>query len=446
MPPDEPLRHVAEASPLGMAYQIIASPDGSQRRFSFVGQGCEALNGVSAEAAMADPSALYDLILPEHRKAFLRAEAEALAERRPFDIEVAMRLPDGQVRWRRIASAPRVMGDGSTVWDGLQIDVTERRRIAEELEEQRRRLEMAVEATGLGFWEWDSRTGVITWSERNRELFGVGPTTKITAARYMELVHPEDRERVREAYRAARSQPGGSDFSVEYRAVAEDGQVRRILAHGRVVVDAAGPNLVVGTSLDVTALRAAEEHRDLMMGELAHRSKNGIAVVMSIVKQSARGVDTVADFEALLTARLKSMADSQDLVTEAGGRPVPLAEVVRRALAPFGLGRFDLDLAPGEVMVGGDIAVGVGLLLHEMATNAVKHGALSGAEGRVAVAAPEPGALTWRETGGPVVRPPSRPGFGTRLLEQALRNRGGRVEFAFEPEGFQARTTFPTAD
>ncbi|MEO8113077.1 MAG: HWE histidine kinase domain-containing protein [Phenylobacterium sp.] len=319
----------AVAGVLGMAFQVVFSADGSQRHFTFVGQPCEALNGVTAEAAMADPFVLYDLILPEHREAFMRAEAEALAKLQAFDMEVPMRLPGGEVRWRRICSAPRLMADGSTVWDGLEIDVTERRVIAEQLAEQR---------------------------------------------------------------------------------------------------------------------RAAEENRDLMLGELAHRAKNGIAVVMSIVKQSARTVSTVAEFEAVLTARLQAMADSQDLVTDAGGKPVLLAEVVRRGLAPFGLPRFDLDPALGGVMVGGDIAVGMALLLHEMGTNAVKYGSLSNGRGRVAVALPEAGVLTWRETAGPPVTQPDRQGFGTRLLEAALRNRGGKVEFAFEPDGFQARTKFPTAE
>jgi len=154
------------------------------RRFTFVGQRCLALNGVTAEAAMADPNLLYDMILPEHRPAFLAAEAQALAELRPFDIEVAMRRADGEVRWHRIASMPQAMPDGSTVWEGLQIDVTERRRIAAELAEHRRRMELAVEATGLGFWEWDLRTRTLVWSERNKALFGLPAGDAIDIDRY----------------------------------------------------------------------------------------------------------------------------------------------------------------------------------------------------------------------------------------------------------------------
>jgi two-component sensor histidine kinase len=94
------------------------------------------------------------------------------------------------------------------------------------------------------------------------------------------------------------------------------------------------------------------------------------------------------------------------------------------------------------------MAIGMGLLLHEMATNAVKYGALGAGGGRVAVtldAAPEGRrALVWRESGGPPVSAPAKPGFGTRLLQMVLRPQGGEVEFAFEPEGFRARVEFPT--
>src|SRR6185312_11477887 len=144
--------------------------------------------------------------------------------------------------------------------------------------------------------------------------------------------------------------------------------------------------------------------------------KNGIAILMAIVSQTARGQDTVEGFLELIMARLQAMADSQDLVTEAGGRPVPLGDVLAKALTPFGGGRVDLDPAMGEVTLRGDMAIGMGLLVHEMATNAVKYGALSASGGRIEVGldkAPEGrAAFAWRESGGPPVSSPQKPGFG----------------------------------
>jgi PAS domain S-box-containing protein len=441
------VRSAADASALGMAFVLETRPDGG-RRFIFVGPRCLGVNGVTGEAAMADASILFNMILPEHRAAFDAAEAEALATIQPFDVEVAMRRPDGQVRWHRIASLPRPQPDGAVLWDGLQIDVSDRREMAAELLEQRRRLEVAVEATGLGFWEWDIEAGQVIWSERNKNLFGLEPGAVVSIPRYLELVHPEDVESVRAAFASARAQPNGGDYSLEHRVVTPGGETRWILAHARVATNPAGEaKLVVGTSLDITERKAAEERRSLLMGELAHRAKNGIAVIMAIVNQTARGQETVEGFEELLMARLQAMANSQDLVTASGGQAVSLADVISIAVAPFGRGRFDLDAALAEVTVRGDMAAGMGLLLHEMATNAVKYGALSNRSGRVEIAradAPEGRAVfAWKETAGPQVAPSNASGFGTRLLNQVLRNQGGEVRFSFEPQGFQACVEFP---
>lgn len=442
-------RAVAEAIGLGMAFQIAVPADRSTRRFTYVSPSCLALNGVSPESAMADGRVLYDMILPEYAERFVAAEEAAHAAVAPFAMEIAMRRPDGEVRWHRIASSPRVLADGSTLWDGLQTDITERRRIAEELEEQRRRVEAAVEATDLGLWEVDLRSETLTWSDRNRKLFGVAPDAAVNTQLYMELVHEDDRPALRDAYLAARDLSKGGDFAAEYRIVTSAGEICWVLSRGRVIRDDQGPRLVVGTSLDITERRAAEESRSLLMGELAHRAKNGIAVVMSIISQTARGMASVKDFEELLMARMQAMAASQDLVTATGGRPVEVADVMAQALAPFDLKRFRIDGDLEGVRIGGQLAAGTGLLLHEMATNATKYGALSNGKGKVTLTraqAPDGRVgFVWKEAGGPDVVPSNRRGFGTRLLQQVLRNQGGAVNFDFEPDGFRAHVECPAA-
>jgi two-component sensor histidine kinase len=263
-------------------------------------------------------------------------------------------------------------------------------------------------------------------------------------------VHPEDRDGVRAAFLAARDRPDGGDYSIEHRIIKRGGEQRWILAHGRVANDAAGEaRLVVGTSLDITERKAAEERSTLLMGELAHRAKNGIAVVMAIVSQTARGQETVAGFQELILSRLQAMARSQDLVTASSGGPVSLGAVIDQALSPFGPGRVHVDPAIADVVILGEMAVGMGLLLHEMATNAVKYGALSDSRGRVSILRETTvdgrAAFAWHESGGPPVTLNKTQGFGTRLLQQVLRQLGGEVKFEFKPGGFWARAEFPTA-
>ena len=443
-------RDLAEALSLGMPFQIRVPRDGQGREFTFLGANCHAITGVEPADALADARVLFDQIAPEHRAAFLAAEEAAFADRRAFEMDVRMRGPSGETRWRRIVSAPTVQADGSSLWDGLLTDITEARAAADELAEQRRRLELAVGATGLGLWDWDVRTGALSWSDRNRELLGIGPHEPISVERYMSLVHPDDREVVRETYRRAAERPDGGDFTFEYRTTHRpDGKTRWLQARGRVTKDADGAVLAVGTNLDISARKASEERRSLLMGELAHRAKNGIAVMMAIVAQTARGASSVQDFQGVLMARLQAMADSQDLVTATGGQPVQLADLVATTLTPFDASRFDVDSSLGEVTVPGELAIALGLLLHELSTNAVKYGALSNAAGRVVIErASDPSGqtiLTWAERDGPKVKVGSRRGFGSRLLEISLRNQGGRVEPRFEAAGFQAAIHFPPA-
>jgi len=440
--------NVATALGLGMAFQLHVPLGGAGRRFTYVSENCFELNGVTAEQVLADPATLYGMILPEAREAYERAEARAIEGEGRFEIEVRM-LVRGEVRWRRVNAARRVLADNSSLWDGLVCDITEAKRAAEENDKQRWRLSVAVEATGLGFWQWNPRTNEIAWSTRNKALFGLPPEAPVTTEHYLAMIHPDDLERCREVYRKVRDRPGGGDFALDYRAVMPNGQLRWIRTHGRILTDAGGPMLVVGTTLDNTERREAEERRNLVMSELAHRAKNGLQVMMAIIRETARSAADVKCFEHVLMARLQALADAQDLVTAAGGGPVPLTELAARALTPFGLTRFDMELETAAPTVHGDVAGGLALLLHEMATNAVKYGALSRPEGRIMLRAEEAGpgmaALHWSESGGPLVEASNRRGFGTKLLQAALRQHGGKVEPAFLPEGFSARMEFRIA-
>jgi PAS domain S-box-containing protein len=135
------LRALTDNLPSGMVYQIATGRNGSERRFLYVSQSHEKLTGVSAEDVLADPSIPYRLILPEHRPAMVEAEARAIRERTPFDVQVRFRRADGEVRWSRIISAPREQPDGSLIWDGVQIDVTDQKSAEALLRELNERLE-----------------------------------------------------------------------------------------------------------------------------------------------------------------------------------------------------------------------------------------------------------------------------------------------------------------
>src|SRR5262249_5554737 len=154
---------------------LAASPDGRERRFTYGSEDCFELIGLRAEEMLAGPTRFFDLVAPEHRELTTRATTEASVNRAARAGGLAVRRPDGELRWVRAASAPRPGADGWWVWDGLQVDITERKRAELELAAHRQRLDMAVEATGLGFFDYDIREDRSIWSDRTRALYGLPP-------------------------------------------------------------------------------------------------------------------------------------------------------------------------------------------------------------------------------------------------------------------------------
>jgi PAS domain S-box-containing protein len=138
------LRALTDNLPGGMVYQVSTGLDGSERRFLFVSQSCEKLTGHTAEAIMADAMVAYGMIDSEHAATLAEAEETALAEKRPFDVQCRFRRADGVARWARIISAPRAAPDGTTVWDGIMIDVTDQKRAEEMLRDLNETLEHRV--------------------------------------------------------------------------------------------------------------------------------------------------------------------------------------------------------------------------------------------------------------------------------------------------------------
>ncbi len=140
------LRALTDNLPLGIIFQIATGRDGSERRFLYVSENHERLTGILAAAVRADPSLPYRLILPEHHETMVEAEAAAVRDKRPFDLEVRFRRADGEIRWARIISAPREQPDGSMIWDGIQLDITDRKQAEIRLRDLNETLEERVAA------------------------------------------------------------------------------------------------------------------------------------------------------------------------------------------------------------------------------------------------------------------------------------------------------------
>jgi PAS domain S-box-containing protein len=206
---------------------------------------------------------------------------------------------------------------------------------------------------------------------------------------------------------------------------------------------------------DRTERRRAEERRELLVHELNHRVKNTLAVVQSLAAQTARGAPDLPSFGAAFQARLIALARAHDLLTREDWVGAPLHAVARAALEPLAIDetRVDLSGCASDVVLPPGAALALAMAVHELATNALKHGALSAPDGRVSVAcrgAADPGGgapvVEWVERGGPpVAGPPAKRGFGLRLLGRGLMAQAGvGADLRFEPEGVRCTLRLPS--
>ncbi len=332
-----------------------------------------------------------------------------------------------------------------------------RRRAGIELEQDRlalrqirEQLEFALNAARLGSWEFDIATQMFSSAAHSRANFGLGPDDPFERLEdVVARVHPDDRERRRTAI--DRAIATGEDLDVEYRIVKPDGEIGWILARGRAAFEDGKAVRLAGISLDITERRNAEERQRLLLDELNHRVKNTLASVQSIALQTRRSVSSPSAFSETFIERIHALARAHDLLTESAWQGASLADVIRRTLALQVDGDAAARVASGgpPIRLGPNAAVTLNMAFHELATNALKYGALSETTGRVDIAwrvDPEAGdlILDWRESGGPPVGLPTLRGFGSRLIEQAMtRELGGEARLSFLPSGLWCHMRLP---
>jgi two-component system CheB/CheR fusion protein len=206
------------------------------------------------------------------------------------------------------------------------------------------------------------------------------------------------------------------------------------------------------TFVDVTTMAEAEVHQRTLVEELNHRVRNMLTVVSAIATQTLRGTRSREAFAEAFTGRLRAMGASFSLVSRENWKEVSLGEIVSTQLAPFEIeGKDRLQMRGPSILLKPTAALSFGLVAHELATNAVKHGAFSNEEGRLSVTwrierdhAPSL-VLEWKEEGGPSLKKSSaRKGFGTELIERELRSSlGATSRLDYAPDGFMAMISIP---
>lgn len=302
------------------------------------------------------------------------------------------------------------------------------------------RLNLALDTANLGAYEWDRASNEVLLSERLRKMIEA-PSDRVSPEVLRRVLHPDDHDSTLSSIYVALDATGR--YEHEDRFVRpSDGSVRWVSSTGVLIRDRPDdPGRVIGVIQDITARKIDEEQRETLVAELDHRVKNVLAAVHSLAAQSARKATSLEGFLKTFAGRLKSMASAHQLLTATRWRGAGMLNIATAELGGIAPGQTrwegpDLLLAPRG-------ANAMSLALHELATNAVKFGALSVEAGRVDVrwrSTSDGGLeLRWTESGGPPVSPPIRRGFGATLLEKVTgRELDGAVTIEHRREGVTA--------
>ncbi|MEA2873775.1 MAG: hypothetical protein QOH67_3751 [Hyphomicrobiales bacterium] len=304
-------------------------------------------------------------------------------------------------------------------------------------------LRLAIEAAGVALWSWNVDNDKLTMDESGYRLWGVPVSEFVTFEDLSAHIHPADRDRVRAAFSATRAISG--TYEIDFRIMVGDA-IRWISARGQGEDVGMVGRVMFGIFIDVTGRKQAEEGNELLAGEMSHRVKNLLAIASGLTAITSRSAKTTEDMARQLTQRLTALGRAHDLI-----RPIPgeqgkaalLGDLIAVLLAPYDdMGAFSgrVRVSVPRMGVGESTANTLALVLHELATNSLKYGALSSETGTLDVSctdADDEITMVWTERGGPTVAAPtSASGYGSAMVGRVLAARlSGSIERDWSPDG-----------
>lgn len=302
----------------------------------------------------------------------------------------------------------------------------------------------AVEAAGVTLWSWNVDTDALAMDDHAYDLWGIDRNVDVNFEDLSAHIHPSDRDRVRAAFSATRAILG--PYEIDFRIMIGD-ELKWISARGQG--DDAGivERIMFGIFIDVTGRKQAEEGRELLAGEMSHRVKNLLAIASGLAKITSRSTKTTEEMSRELTLRLTALGRAHDLARPVTGQTAApatlLGDLLSVLLAPYddlGTFRGRIRVSVPRISVGESATTVFALIVHELATNSLKYGALSVDTGILDVscsAHDEAVTIVWTESGGPEVQSPIGPrGYGSKLVEQSVIGQlRGSINYDWADEG-----------
>lgn len=421
-------------------------------RITFVNEAAARIHGVNAvDVSPAEFSKVYNLFTLEGEP--YPAEALPLAravvrKETVIDEHWLIRRPDGKDVVAIGSARPVYTDDGRFMGGVLTLrDDTARRAALDELARSERRLNAVLDNTRMAVFMMDGRQHCVYMNAAAEALTGYR-FEETTGRPLHEVIHhsrPDGSRFALEDCAIDRAYPDNRQTAGEEIFVHKDGHFYPVAYTASPIRNAEAQS--IGTIIEARDIRAEKENAErlqMLIGELNHRVKNTLATVQSIVSQALRGEDVPVRVREAIETRVMALSRSHDLLTRQAWGSADLTDVLREALRPFAIdgdrsGRF--VLAGPSVRMRPKAALSLAMAFHELATNAVKYGALSNDAGRVVIGwhvADGRLRLSWEERDGPPVTLPTQKGFGSRLIERGLAHElGGEAALEFRPEGLR---------
>jgi PAS domain S-box-containing protein len=351
-----------------------------------------------------------------------------------------------------IDSARRLEAARAEIAERRHAEERQRQRAEAELKESETRLQEALTAGRVMAFEWDPATRLSQRTKNAAEILGLDGNEEGsgTIKHFLDRVHPDDRARFRDLVYGVR--PDNPSYAVNFRYIRPDGREVWLEETAKAEFDAAGNYLrLKGLTRDITERKRVEEYQTLLTAELDHRVKNVLACVAVIAQRTRERSGSMDEFLKVLDDRIRSMADTHALLSRGLWQGANLREIVGNELAPW-VGGSNVVIEGPDVLLGVEATQALAMVLHELATNAAKYGALSNGHGRISVRwqrRPHEKSsaallLEWQEDGGPPVAAPRTPGYGMSVIRDLVPYElGGFVDLAFPPEGVLCRIELP---
>ena len=416
--------------------------------------GCQYLNAALRAfwGVGADDLATFDwrkTMHPNDEPVITGAVIAAIAAEAPLNVQGRYFDAAGAERVMRTNGEPRFSPEGQFLgMIGVNVDITETVAAQQALEASTRRLQKVADSAPAMIWTADGQ-GQLTFHNARWSSYA-GPASPNDATWLTALFHAGDAEECARAWREALE--SGADMEFEARLRRHDDAFRWFLVRANPVRDDKGRILEwCGSCTDIHDRKLYEQHQKLLLDELNHRVKNTLTVVQSLALQTFRNpLDPVLARKAF-DGRLAALASAHTLLTRSNWESADLRSLVDEAVVVCGQAAERIARSGPALTVSPKQALSIALVLHELSTNAVKHGALCAAEGGVLLNWRVDGIgnleLTWREHGGPPVQAPQTRGFGSVLLERAVAHDvNGRAQMRFETQGLYYVLTLPLTE